>query len=242
MWRISRADSGWPLAFFRRFRGLHADDILYQRGRAIVPGSTAANAASSEADHLVAAFASDVAGGTLPQVSWIVAPTKYSEHPEAPPALGESLTARLLDALTANPDVWAKTAFIINYDENDGFFDHMPGPIPALTPARGASTVDTHGESYEGQAVGLGVRVPLIVVSPWSRGGWVNSQVFDHTSVIRFLERRFGVMEPNISPWRRMVTGDLTSMFDFTGRDMAALVPLPDTSGAMARVTAEAKE
>ena len=228
------------LAFFRRFRGLEPSDILYQRGRAIVPGSTAANAATSEADHLVAAFARDVGGGTLPQVSWIVAPTRYSEHPEAPPSLGENLTARLIAALTDHPDVWAKTALIINYDENDGFFDHVPGPIPALTPARGMSNVATHGESYEGQAVGLGVRVPLIVVSPWSRGGWVNSQVFDHTSVIRFLERRFDVMEPNISPWRRMVTGDLTSMFDFSGRDPAALGALPDTSGALARVTAEA--
>jgi phospholipase C len=53
------------------------------------------------------------------------------------------------------------------------------------------------------------------VLSPWSRGGWVNSQVFDHTSVIRFLEARFGVMEPQISPWRRAVCGDLTSAFDF---------------------------
>ncbi|HEY0270206.1 MAG TPA: phospholipase C, phosphocholine-specific [Sphingomonas sp.] len=229
------------LAFFKRFRGLPASDILYQRGRAIVPGSTGANAPASQAEHLVAAFAHDVAGGTLPQVSWIVAPTKYSEHPEAPPALGESLTARLLEALTDNPAVWAKTAFIINYDENDGFFDHMPGPIPALSPARGMSTADVRGESYQGQAVGLGVRVPLLVVSPWSRGGWVNSQVFDHTSVIRFLERRFGVMEPNISPWRRMVTGDLTTMFDFADPDAAALGALPNTSDAMTRIMAEAR-
>jgi phospholipase C len=55
----------------------------------------------------------------------------------------------------------------------------------------------------------------MIVVSPWSRGGWVDSQAFDHTSLVRFLEARFGVMEPNISPWRRAVLGDLTSAFDF---------------------------
>ena len=61
--------------------------------------------------------------------------------------------------------MWAKTAFIINYDENDGFFDHMPGPVPALTLAQGQSNVDLHGEDYQGQSVGLGVRVPLIVVS-----------------------------------------------------------------------------
>jgi phospholipase C len=59
------------------------------------------------------------------------------------------------------------------------------------------------------------VRVPLLVVSPWSKGGWVCSEVFDHTSVIRFIEARFGVHEPNITPWRRAVCGDLTSAFDF---------------------------
>jgi len=229
------------LAFFQRFRGLPSDDILYRRGRAIVPGSTDANATTSGADHLVAAFAKDVAGGTLPQVSWIVAPTKFSEHPEAPPALGESLTARLIEALVANPAMWAKTAFILNYDENDGFFDHVPAPVPALTAAQGKTNVDPHGEDYQGQSVGLGVRVPLIVVSPWSRGGWVNSQIFDHTSVIRFLERRFGVMEPNISPWRRMVTGDLTSMFDFDDPDGSALGAMPRTADALTRVIAESK-
>jgi len=229
------------LAFFKNFRGLSPDDILYRRGRSIVPGSTAADAEQSQANHLVAAFAADVAGNRLPQVSWIVAPTKYSEHPEAPPALGESLTARLLEALVANPSVWAKTAFIINYDENDGFFDHIPGPVPALTAAQGRSNFDLHGEDYQGQAVGLGVRVPLIVVSPWSRGGWVNSQIFDHTSVIRFLERRFGVMEPNISPWRRMVTGDLTTMFDFADPDGSALGALPGTTDAIARMIAESR-
>jgi phospholipase C len=229
------------LAFFKSYRGLPADHVLHKRGRGIVAGSTAANADDSGAQHLVDAFAKDVAAGTLPQVSYIVAPTKFSEHPEAPPALGESLTDRLLTALTDHPDVWAKTAVILNYDENDGFFDHMPGPIPALVPERGLSTIDPHGESYQGEAVGLGVRVPLIVISPWSRGGWVNSQVFDHTSVIRFLEKRFGVKEPNITPWRRMVTGDLTTMFDFARPDAAALGKLPGTTDAMTRVIAESK-
>ena len=229
------------LAYFKQFRGLRTDDALYVRARAMVPGSTEANAKDSTAQYLIDAFAADVAGGTLPQVSYLIAPTKYSEHPEAPPAYGESFTARIIDALTAHPDVWAKTALIINYDENDGFFDHMPGPQPALHSAAGGCTIDTHGEEYEGKSVGLGVRVPLIVVSPWSRGGWVNSQVFDHTSVIRFLERRFGVMEPNIGAWRRAVTGDLTSMFDFADPDRSALHALPATGDSQARVAVQAK-
>jgi phospholipase C len=69
----------------------------------------------------------------------------------------------------------------------------------------------------------------MLIVSPWSKGGWVNSQVFDHTSVLRFVEQRFGVAEPNISAWRRTVCGDLTSAFDFATPD-AHVDTLPDTS------------
>jgi phospholipase C len=80
-----------------------------------------------------------------------------------------------------------------------------------------------------GLPIGLGPRVPMTVISPWSRGGWVNSQVFDHTSVIRFLERWTGVHEPNISAWRRAITGDLTSCFDFRRRQMS-IPALPDAN------------
>ena len=210
-WRVYQEYDNFgcnSLAYFKQFRGLDSDSELYQRGRAIVAGSTRENAEATDGSHLVSAFARDVQADTLPQVSWIVTPTKFTEHPEAPPAFGESLTARLIEALVANPEVWAKTALIINYDENDGFFDHVPAPLPATDRSMGLSTVDMRGEVYQGQSVGLGVRVPLIVVSPWTRGGWVNSQVHDHTSMIRFLEKRFGVHEPNITPWRRAVTGD----------------------------------
>ena len=229
-----------PLVSFAAFRGLEATDPLQQRARSCVDGSTRVNAPKSHGEHLVAAFAKDVAADALPQVSWIVAPYGVCEHPDAAPGWGEAFTAGLVAALAANPEVFAKTVFILNYDENDGFFDHAPPPVPATTPAQGASSVSTHGESVEGEAMGLGPRVPMIIVSPWTRGGWVNSQLFDHTSVIRFLEVRFGVQEPNISPWRRAVTGDLTSVFDFAGG--AASAPgLPDASGAGARVLAAAK-
>ncbi|WP_425510186.1 phosphocholine-specific phospholipase C [Xanthomonas indica] len=225
--------------YFANFRKLDRASPLYRRGRAIVPGSTADNAKASRGEHLVAAFARDVRAGTLPQVSWIVAPYLLSEHPEATPAYGESLSARLLEVLAASPEVWSKTVFLINYDENDGFFDHVPPALPAIRPELGASNVDLHGEDYHGVPVGLGPRVPMLVVSPWSRGGWVNSQVFDHTSVLRFLERRFGVMEPNINPWRRAVAGDLTSTLDFVGHDPAP-VALPDTRDYIARIDATA--
>jgi phospholipase C len=221
-WRVYQEYDNFgdnPLAFFRRFRGVDRDSELYRRARAWVTGSTADNAEQSSGEHLIKSFARDVANDTLPQVSWLVAPTAACEHPDASPSLGESFTAGIIAALAANPTVWAKTVLILNYDENDGFFDHVPPALPAIRPELGASTVSTAGEALNNEPVGLGPRVPAIIVSPWTRGGWVNSQVFDHTSVIRFLETRFGVMEPNISAWRRAVTGDLTSAFDFNAQD-----------------------
>ena len=199
----------------------------------------------------------DVLAGRLPQLSYVIATAAGSEHPNpSSPAQGAAYTAELLDALTADPKVWARTALFVMFDENDGFFDHVPPPAP---PSRGAdgrplggSTVDLTGEyhdvpstgdadvdkpAYRGRPYGLGPRVPMYVVSPWSRGGWVNSQVFDHTSVIRFLETRFGFHEPNISPWRRAICGDLTSAFDFAATGDAA-PRLPDPRGEAIRAAA----
>lgn len=175
----------------------------------------------------------DVVAGRLPQVSWIVAPRLYCEHPgPSTPVQGGAYTQMVLEALLADPVVWSKTVFLQMYDENDAFFDHMPPPAaPAANrdgSRAGKSTVDYAAECHsDGRLYGLGPRVPMLVISPWSKGGWVNSQVFDHTSVLRFLETRFGVQEPNISPWRRAVCGDLSSCFDFRTPDAAppALVP-----------------
>lgn len=221
------------LAYFRNFRGIPTTSSLYRRGRDYSPGSDASNAYTTLGQPLIQQFRNDVQNGTLPQVSWIVAPFSMCEHPEAAPAYGEALTAQLLAALAANPEVWSKTVFVITYDENGGFFDHMPSHVPALTASLGQSTVATASESHNGVPVGLGIRVPSLVVSPWSRGGWVNSEVFDHTSVIRFLEQRFGVHEPNIGAWRRAMTGDLTSTLDFSAAD-PVWPSLPDTSGFIA--------
>ncbi|MEI9997164.1 MAG: phospholipase C, phosphocholine-specific [Rhizomicrobium sp.] len=238
-WRVYQefdnyGDNG--LAYFTAFRG--APSALQRKGRSWAAGSNAQNAKTSRGEHLVAAFAADVQADRLPQVSWIVAPYILCEHPTATPGYGESLTARLLEALAANPEVWAKTAFILNYDENDGFFDHVPPLVPAIHESIGLSTVDTKAENYLWEPVGFGPRVPLIVVSPWTRGGFVNSQLSDHTSVIRFLETRFGVMEPNISPWRRAMAGDLTSMFDFT--QQSAWPAVAGGDAALARADAQA--
>ncbi|WP_327373989.1 phospholipase C, phosphocholine-specific [Streptomyces sp. NBC_01216] len=163
-----------------------------------------------ETGGLADAFRADVAAGTLPEVSYLVPSAIDSEHPgSSSPIASASLVYRVLDALGAHPDVWRHTVVLINYDENDGFFDHVPPPVPAAGDPAGDA------ERWQGRPTGLGVRVPMLVVSPWSVGGYVCSETFDHTSVIRFLEKLTGVREPQITDWRRAVTGDLTSAFDF---------------------------
>ena len=189
---------------------------------------------------LVDVFRMDVMSGNLPQVSWIVAPEAYTEHPNWVSAYGEWYVSQFIDVLAANPDVWSKTVLFLNYDEEGGFFDHMVPPTPPQIRAQGLSTVSTVNEIFPGDAshpaapYGLGMRVPMIVISPWTKGGWVNSQLFDHTSLIRFIEARFAggkpdLIETNITPWRRAVAGDLTSVFDFQHPDAWQGVMLPDT-------------
>ena len=222
---------------------------------------------------LLGQFKKDIAAGKLPQVSWIVAPAAYSEHPgPSSPVQGAWYIQELLNALTENPEIWSQTVLLVNFDENDGFFDHVPSPsAPSreindqgqILKTHGKTTLSDQDVSYEyfnhprvaastaqpllkfvnGKndnfwhgVYGPGVRVPMYVISPWSRGGWVNSQVFDHTSIIRFLEQRFGVKESNISPYRRAVCGDLTSAFNFKNPN---LEQVPDLDGEKTKAQAD---
>lgn len=165
----------------------------------------------------------DIKTANLPQVSWIIPPAHLSEHPNYLPAAGEDHTSQLLQALWSNPKLWAKTAFILNYDENDGLFDHVAPP----TPPKG-----TEGEFVDDLPIGLGYRVPCLVISPFSRGRYVCSTIFDHTSTLRLLEARFGVEVPNLGKWRRDTCGDLTTAFAFDAPNLE--VPnLPDTAQAL---------
>ncbi|WP_175718916.1 phosphocholine-specific phospholipase C [Burkholderia anthina] len=189
----------------------------------------------------------DVQANALPQVSWLLPPAAYSEHPKFTPLYGAYYLSTILDALTSNPEVWSKTVLLVMYDENDGFFDHVVPPSAPTLPGSGMSTVDVSLERHDhvtstqtgtytadNLPYGLGPRVPMFVVSPWSKGGFVCSQVFDHTSVLQFIEKRFGVMETNISPWRRAICGDLTSALDFSKSD-ATLPTLPSTQSYVAQ-------
>ncbi len=197
-------------------------------------------------------LAADVQDDALPQVSWVLPSRIQSEHPGAPssPYHGGHFTTQVLDALTANPEVWAQTVFFLTFDENDGLFDHVPAPAPPSYNEDGSlagkATLGLDGEYFSDpdrkylkaddtisgtvRPYGLGPRVPMYVVSPWSKGGWVSSEVFDHTSVGRFLEQRFDVTVPAISPWHRAVCGDLTTAFDFKAPNDAPFPDLPDMS------------
>lgn len=182
-------------------------------------------------------FRKDAENNKLPFVSWLVAPERFSDHPSSP-WYGAWYISEVLNILTKNPELWKKTIFIINYDENDGYFDHVLPFTPSVNPSQ---TTDMNGEDgvefvskeqeymlteplndyerIEGP-IGLGYRVPMIIASPWTRGGFVNSEVSDHTSVLKFLEnfikKKFNkdIKVDSISKWRRAICGDLTSAFN----------------------------
>jgi phospholipase C len=187
-------------------------------------------------------FQSDVKNGTLPSVSWIVPPLAECEHPAAPPEWGEYLVQQILNTLVSNPEVWAQTVFIVNYDENGGFFDHVPPPTaPAGT--AGEYLTGTLPSSAGGIAgpVGLGFRTPCLVISPFSAGGYKYSGTLDHTSTLRLIESRFKVTVPNLSAWRRSVTGDFTGALALVNPPVTKVPSLPSTSiGSNVTVVEEA--
>jgi len=223
------------LLYFHQYQNAKPGEPLYEKARR----GTNIGIPGTPFEALFTDLRDDVRRDRLPQVSWIVAPEAFTEHGNWPANYGAWYVSQVHDALTSNPDVWSKTALFLMYDENDGFFDHMVPPTPPFE-GRGRSTVDSSIEIFAGSPgnprgpYGLGVRVPMIVISPWSKGGWVCSELFDHTSLIRFIERRFAsgrpdLIESNITAWRRTICGDLTAAFDFKEPD-ARRVKLPDTA------------
>lgn len=175
------------------------------------------------------------------------------------PYRASNFTHQVLSAITSNPEVWSKTVFFLTFDENDGLFDHLPAPaVPSYNldgTLAGKSTIDLAGmyfdndkDNLEDKASkrvyidvrdtisgklrpwGMGPRVPMYILSPWSKGGWVDSATADHTSVGQFIEKRFGVTIPAITPWHRAVSSDLTSAFDFVHPNDPKFPQMPDTS------------
>src|ERR1700756_270386 len=185
-------------------------------------------------------FLADVASGNLPQVSWLIGSVATSDHPPAPSLFGENLLSLIVTALTANPALWAKTVLFVTYDENGGFFDHVaPVTAPLGTPGEYVTAPAVPDPTVIGSPaitgpIGLGFRVPLLIISPFSRGGLVSSDLFDHTSVLRFLETLFGAEVPNLSAWRRATVGDLTSALNFKKTDPST-PNLPSTLPAISQ-------
>ena len=267
-WRIYQdPNDNWEGAMhgglaFNSFRNAKKGSPIYEQGMS---------------DWSLADLATHVKDGTLPQVSWIVPSQSECEHSAgSSPLSGARYTSQVLKALVGNPEVWSRTALFITFDENDGYFDHVPPPaVPSFNPdgsLAGAASLDVKGMYFEApnfdhyhdllrertlgelgmdvppvniyldpkdkesglvRPYGMGPRVPMYVVSPWSKGGWVSSEVFDHSSVGQFLEKRFGVTVPAISPWNRAVAGDLTSAFDFASPNDPVVPELPETKHAL---------
>lgn len=210
-WKVYQQEDNYGcnmLENFKVFQQASQNSPLYQRG--MLRGQEGQ-------------FEYDAINDKLPAVSWII-PTSYqSEHPDYMPAHGAAYVASKIDAIAANPEVWAKTLFILNYDENDGIFDHVAPPTPPVAASR---------EFVDSVPIGAGFRVPCILISPWTTGGWVCSGSFDHTSVLQFLEKFTGVREPNLSDWRRSSFGDFTSALRFSGAPKEPPV-LPNTSAQL---------
>jgi phospholipase C len=188
-WRVYQEEDNYDdnaLAWFKQFSEAATSSPLYQNGMVKRPAG---------------AFEQDARNNDLPQVSWLVAPSAQCEHPNWMPAAGAEYIASKIDAIASNPETWASTLFILTYDENDGYFDHVPPPTPP------AGTAD---EFVDAVPIGAGFRVPCILVSPFTAGGYVYSEALDHTSLIQILEAVFGVECGNISAWRRATFGDMT--------------------------------
>jgi len=225
-----------PLWFYQQYNTTNSREggtsELAARG-AVTSWKSASGAPAlgkTHAAHVLSAFIDDVTSGNLPQVSWIVAPAGYCEHPSYTPDYGAHYVNTVIQALFASPDVWKTTALFVTYDEHDGFFDHQLPPCPEAS---------VTGEYISGLPIGPGTRVPMLICSPWTRGGYVDSNVYDHTSMLRFLAAWTGVKPDNITPWRASVTGDLTAAFDFAAPDFSipAHIPSLDQTWALTQLT-----
>jgi phospholipase C len=206
-WRIYQEEDDYGtnmLEFFQAFQDATPGSSLYG-GLTIYPPDR---------------FEWDVAHDQLATVSWIIPTSGQSEHPAYLPASGANYVASKLDAVAANRDLWSKTVYIVNYDENDGLFDHVPPPLPP---------VGTPAEFVDGLPIGGGVRVPCFIVSPWTVGGYVATEQFDHTSVLQLLEQLTGVQAVNVTDWRRQTFGDLTSALGFSNGRVSTFPQLPAT-------------
>jgi phospholipase C len=227
-WKVYRERDDYQdnvLDLFAQYQDPNSE--LYRRGRGRIADG-----------RLISQLRKDVVNGDLPQVSWIVGPEYTTEHPYHLPADGAYYLQGILEALTADPKVWAKTLLILTYDENGGFFDHVPPPVaPPGTPGEELTLQGLVAAPEAGGIagpIGLGYRVPTLLISPFTRGGYVCRDTFDHTSVLRLLESRFGAEVPNLTAWRRETCGDLADAIPFGCAADLTMPALPDAAELLA--------
>ncbi len=150
-------------------------------------------------------FFADAKSGQLPAVSWLMPPGEYSEHPPGSMCEGENWTVSVLNAVMQGPD-WNSTVVFVTWDDFGGFYDHVAPP-----------QVDQFG---------LGPRVPLLVISPYAKAGYVSHTVYDHTSVLKFIETRYGL--PSLTS-RDAAANNMLDSFDFAQPPQAPLLLKPHT-------------
>ncbi len=163
-----------------------------------------------------AVFLADCARGTLPQVAYVDPRflgeshgTSGDDHPPADIRNGEAFLQRVYTAVTSGP-AWPRTLLVITFDEWGGFFDHVPPPV-APAPDRSRAAGDRDGR--------LGFRVPTLLIAPWARRGHVAHGVYDHTSILRLIEWRWGLEPLTV---RDATAGNLATALDWVRPDLEA--------------------
>jgi phospholipase C len=140
----------------------------------------------------------DIQNGQLANVTWIIPDGSASDHPQGNKGLGPSWVASIVNAIGQSP-FWADTAIIVTWDDWGGWYDHVPPTIHSTN-------------SYE-----FGLRVPLIVISPYAKPAYVSHQVNDFGSILKFIEKTFSIPEinPSVGYADSYALGDMSDCFDF---------------------------
>ena len=127
--------------------------------------------------------------GKLPSFSWVTSAGRHNEHPPKNIQAGQKFVAQIIDAVMKSPN-WQRTALFFTYDEHGGFYDHVPPP-KACPPDDIKPILESR--DIPGKFDRLGVRVPMIVISPYAKKHYVSHHVYDHTSILRFVQARFNL-------------------------------------------------
>src|ERR1700694_4482946 len=153
-------------------------------------------------------YRSDLDHGTLPQVSFMISDALFSEHPPANIHLGQHEMASIISKLMASSSCTSSVLFL-TYDEGGGFFDHVPPP-----------QVDAYG---------MGMRVPMLVVSPWVKRGYISGQLYEHGSILKFIERRFGL--PSLASMNHQFDTSTPTLYNDAAAGKTAGPPAPPRDG-----------